>query len=42
MWSNNTGDATIEGGDLIEVFKILTSHESIDPTIFYSILRQVK
>ena len=41
MWSNNTGDANIEGGDQIEVFKILNDHENIDPNIF-SKLRQVK
>ena len=41
MWSNNTGDAKIEG-DQIEVFKILNDHEDIDPNIFFSKLRQVK
>ena len=41
MWSNNTGDANIEG-DQIEVLKILNGHENIDPNIFFSKLRQVK
>ena len=36
MWSNNTGDAKIEG-DQIEVFKILNGHENIDPNIFFKI-----
>ena len=34
MWSNNTGDAKIEGG----VFKILNGHENIDPNIFFKIM----
>ena len=34
MWSNNTGEARIEG-DQIEVFNILNGHESIDPNIFF-------
>ena len=37
MWSNDTGDAKIEGGDQIEVFKILNGHENIDPNIFFKI-----
>ena len=36
MWSNNTGDAKIEG-DKIEVFVILNGHENIDPNIFFKI-----
>ena len=30
MWSNNTGDATIQE-DQVEVFKISNGHENIDP-----------
>ena len=37
MWSNNTGDAKIEGGGQIEVFKILNGHENIDPDICFKI-----
>ena len=37
MWSNNTGDAKIEGGGQIEVFKILNGHENIDPNIYFKI-----
>ena len=33
VWSNNTGDAKIEGVQ-IEVFKILNGHENIDLNIF--------
>ena len=36
MWSNNTGDAKIEG-DIIDVFNILNGHENIDPNIFLRI-----
>ena len=36
MWSNNTGDAKIEGGQ-IEVFKMLNGHENIDPNILSKI-----
>ena len=36
MWSNNTGDAKIEG-DQIEVLKILNGHENIDPNIYFKI-----
>ena len=36
MWSNNTGDAKIEG-DQIEVVKIFNGHENIDPNIFVKI-----
>ena len=36
MWSNNTGDAKIEGVQ-IEVFKILNGHDNIDPNIFVKI-----
>ena len=36
MWSKNTGDAKIEGGQ-IEFFKILNGHENIDPNIFFKI-----
>ena len=36
MWSNNTGDAKIEG-DQIEVDKILNGQENIDPNIFVKI-----
>ena len=42
MWSNNTGDANIEG-DQIEVLKMSNGHENIDPNIFFfSKLRQIK
>ena len=34
MWSNNIGDAKIEG-DQIEVFKILNGHENIDHKTFF-------
>ena len=34
MWSNNTGDANIEGESNI-FFKILNVHENIDPNIFF-------
>ena len=35
MWSNNTGDAKIEGGgEQIEVVKLLDGHENIDTNIF--------
>ena len=37
MWSNNTGDAKIEGGQ-IEVFKILNGHENIDRNILFRII----
>ena len=37
MWSNNTGDAKIEGGSHIEVFKILNGQENIDNNIFLKI-----
>ena len=38
MWSNNTGDARLEGGsDQIAVSKILNGHENIDPSIFFKI-----
>ena len=36
MWSNNIGDATIEG-DQIEVFKILNGHENIEPNVIVKI-----
>ena len=36
MWSNNTGDAKIEGGQM-EVFKILNGHENRDPNISFKI-----
>ncbi len=36
MWSNNTGDAKMEG-DQIDVFKLLNGHENIDPNIFFKI-----
>ena len=35
MWSNNTGGAKIEGGQ-IELL-ILNGHENIDPNIFFKI-----
>ena len=35
MWSENTGDANIEGGGgQIQVFKILNGHEHMDPNIY--------
>ena len=37
MWSNNTGDAKIEGGSNRSFFKILNDHENIDPNIFFKI-----
>ncbi len=37
MWSNNTGDAKIEGGQIEVFFKILNDHEHIDPNIFVKI-----
>ena len=42
MWSNNIGDAKIEGElKYIEVFKKLNDHENTDPSNI-SKLRQVK
>ena len=34
MWSNNVGDAKIEGGGQIYVFKILNGHEKIELDTF--------
>ena len=36
MWSNNTGDAKIEG-DQIDVFKLLNGHGNIDHNTFVKI-----
>ena len=36
MWSNNTWEAKIEGGDQLEVFKLLLNvHENIPPNVFF-------
>ena len=37
MWTDNTRNATIKGGDQIEVFKILNGYENIDSNIFFEI-----
>ena len=37
MWTNNTRNAKIKGGDQIEVFKILNGYENIDSNIFFEI-----
>ena len=36
MWTDNTRNATIKGGQ-IEVFKILNGYENIDSNIFFEI-----
>ena len=42
MWTDNTRNANIKGGDQIEVFKILNGYENIDSNIFFSKLSKVK
>ena len=37
MWTDNTRNAKIRGGDQIEVFKILDGYENIDSNIFSAI-----
>ena len=37
MWTDNTRNAKIKGGDQIEVFKILNDYENIDSNIFFDI-----
>ena len=37
MWTDNTRNAKIKGGDQIEVFKILNGYENIDSNIFFEI-----
>ena len=37
MWTNNTRNAKIKGGDQIEVFKILNGYENIDYNIVFEI-----
>ena len=37
MWTDNTRNANIKGGDQIEVFKILNGYENIDSNIFVEI-----
>ena len=37
MWTDNTRNANIKGGDQIEVFKILNGRENIDSNIFLEI-----
>ena len=42
MWTDNTRNAKIKGGDQIEVFRILNGYENIDSNIFFSKLRKSK
>ena len=40
-WSNNTGEMNVDW-DQIEIFNISNGPENIDPSIFFSKLRQVQ
>ena len=37
MWTDNTRNGRLKGGDQIEVFKILNGYENIDSNIFFEI-----
>ena len=37
MWTDNTRNAKIKGGDQIEVFKILNGYANIDSNLFFEI-----
>ena len=42
MWTDNTRNEKIKGGDQIVVFKTLNGYTNIDPNIFFSKLIKVK
>ena len=42
MWTDNSRNTKIRGGDHIEVFKILNGYENIESNIFLLKLMKVK
>ena len=42
MWTDNTRNAKIKGGDQIDVFKIINGYENFDCTIFYEIKERIE